>query len=209
MKTDNQTNTIKDPVLNRLDNDVAKLRQAIARLPEPQANTPFVVVSGLPGSGKSYFCKCMSERLDILVISSDAMRKALFSVPAYTVDESARLFQALHRLISELLEKNIPIVLDATNLEEKNREYLYHIAKHTGARFILIWVTAPPEVIKQRLESRGRRQESDNKSDADWEIYLKMSKNIDKIKRQHFVVDTSKDIVPVIDKIIREITRHN
>ncbi|MDP6782725.1 MAG: hypothetical protein QGG56_04015 [Dehalococcoidia bacterium] len=40
------------------------LRESLGTLPEPVANPPLVMVSGLPGTGKSYFCRYLLERAD-------------------------------------------------------------------------------------------------------------------------------------------------
>ncbi len=53
-----------------------------------------------------------------------------------------------------MLRKGISVALDATNLEEHNREQLYHIADQSGARLVIVRMEAPPEVVQQRLERR-------------------------------------------------------
>ena len=93
-----------------------RLTDGLGELPEPVVRPPFVVVSGLPGTGKSYFCAKLAERLPFVILESDALRKALFSPPSYSPEERARLFRALHLLIERLLKGGIPLILDATNL---------------------------------------------------------------------------------------------
>jgi hypothetical protein len=190
-----------------LKEDVDKLRDSLGQLPEPVVKPCFIVVSGLPGTGKSYFCRRLAERIPLLILESDALRKVLFPSPSYTRRESFRLFQACHCLIEELLQKGVSLVLDATNLEERHRERLYYIAEHLGAKLILVRVEAPPEVVRQRLEQRLYRVDPEDKSEADWSVYQRMKRTAQKIRRNHFAVDTSKDITPVIDKIVREINR--
>lgn len=189
----------------QLTADVKRLTESLGRLPDLVAKPVFVVVSGLPGAGKSYFCGKLAERLPFVVLESDALRKVLFSSPGYSAEESQRLFRAVHLLIERLLKKGVPLVLDATNLAERNREYLYSIADRLGVKLILVRVEAPPQVVRQRLESRLGNSES--KSDADWLIYQRMKSSVEKIRRKHYAVDTSRDITPVLDKIVREV-RH-
>jgi predicted kinase len=110
-------------------------------------------------------------------------------------------------LIEELLEKGIPLILDSTNLIERHRERLYHIAESEGARLILVRVEAPPELVRQRLKDRLLSLDPDEKSEADWSVYRRMSAASQRIRRNHFAVDTSRDITPVIDKIVREVNR--
>lgn len=190
---------------NQLVSDLQRLTDGLGELPEPVVRPAFVAVSGLPGTGKSYFCAKLGERLPFVILESDALRKALFSPPSYSPEESVRLFRALNLLIERLLEKGIPLILDATNLSERDRERLYNIADRLDARLILVRVEAPPELVYQRLRSREQGGRPGNNSDADWEVYRKMKPSVQKISRRHYAVDTSRDIAPVLDKIVREV----
>jgi predicted kinase len=207
--------------------DVERLRESLGELPEPTINPAFIVVSGLPGSGKSYLCCQLAKRLLSLsprpiassstsadpsftnfpILESDAMRRSLFATPNYSRAESDRLFQACYMLIEELLGKGIPLILDSTNLIERHREHLYHIAERAGARLILVRVEAPPELVRERLKDRLLSLDPNDKSEADWSVYQRMSTASERIRRNHFAVDTSRDITPVIDKIVREVNR--
>jgi len=187
----------------RLVSDSLRLLESLGPLPEPTAEPFFVTVSGLPGTGKSYFCRRLVEKLPAVLLESDAIRKTLFTSPVYSSEESNHLFRGIHLLVEKLLSKGIPVILDATNLSEKNREYLYSIASRLKVKLILVRVSAPPELVRQRLQSR--QADPTNKSDADWEIYRKMQSTEEKIRRKHYAIDTSQDISPTIDKIVREV----
>ncbi|HEY33619.1 MAG TPA: ATP-binding protein [Dehalococcoidia bacterium] len=185
--------------------DIQRLLESLGELPEPLARPVLVVVSGLPGTGKSYFSKRLAERLPFFVLESDALRKILFSTPSYSSQESSQLFRVIHLLLRELLKKGIPLILDATNLSERFREHLYGIVDRLNVKLVMVRVEAPPDVVYQRLEHRAGDLE--NKSDADWSVYRRMMSSVDKIQRNHYVVDTSQDINPVIEKIVREVKR--
>ena len=187
--------------------DVALLIDSLGQVPEAQAKPALIVVSGLPGTGKSYFCQNLAEREPFLILESDALRKILFPVPTYTAVESARLFQAIHPLIERLLQRGLPLILDATNLSEHLREHLYSIADRLNAKLILVRVEAPPEAVYERLKSRTRGAGAANHSDADWSVYQKMKPGVQKIRRHHYAVDTSRDITLALDKIVREVNR--
>lgn len=187
--------------------DVQRLTDGLGELPEPVVEPTFIAVSGLPGTGKSYFCSELAERLSFVILESDALRKVLFSSPSYSSPESSRLFRALHLLIGRLLKKGIPLILDATNLSERYRERLYNIADRLDVRLILVRVEAPPQVVYQRLKTRLEGTNPGNKSDADWLVYQRMKSSVQKIRRNHYAVDTSRDITPVLDKIVHEVRR--
>jgi predicted kinase len=186
----------------RLVSDSLRLLESLEPLPEPAAEPFFITVSGLPGTGKSYFCRRLAEKLPVVLLESDAIRKTLFASPVYSSEESNHLFRDIHLLVEKLLSQGIPVILDATNLSEKNREYLYSIASRLKVKLILVRVSAPPELVRQRLQSR--QADPTNKSDADWEIYRKMQPAEEKIHRKHYTIDTSQDISSTIDKIVRE-----
>ncbi len=187
--------------------DAQQLLESLGQLPEPVVKPVFIVVSGLPGTGKSYFCNKLAERLPFIILESDALRKALFSSPTHSSSESSRLFRAIHHLIKGLLKKGIPLILDATNLSEYYREHLYSIADRLDARLILVRVEAPPDVVYERLKARAEGINSKSHSDADWAIFQRMKPTVEKIRRNHYAVDTSRDITPVLDKIVREANR--
>jgi len=197
--------------------DMQRLRESLGELPDPTINPAFIVVSGLPGSGKSYFCRQLAARLFSLsphpqpppftILDSDSMRRLLSPIPNYSRSESDRLFRACHMLIEDLLRKGIPLIFDATNLIERHREHLYHIADSVGARLIMVRIEAPPQLVRQRLQDRLSGLDSEDKSEADWKVYRRMSASVQRIGRNHFAVDTSRDITPVIDKIVRQVNR--
>lgn len=187
--------------------DVQRLTESLGHLPEPIVAPAFIAVSGLPGTGKSYFCSKLAERLPFIILESDALRKILFPSPDYSSPESSRLFRAIHHLIERLLKRGMPLILDATNLSEPYRERLYNIAYRLNARLILVRVEAPPQVVYERLKARAESANSKGNSDADWAVYQKMKPTVQKMRRNHYAVDTSRDITPVLDKIVREANR--
>jgi predicted kinase len=189
---------------SQLTSDVERLLESLGRLPEPMVKPAFIAVSGLPGTGKTYFCAKLAERLSFVILESDVLRKTLFPSPSYSPEESARLFRALHHLIERLLKRGVSLILDATNLSEHNRERLYNIADRLDVKFILVRVEALPEVVYERLKSRAGGA---GNSDADWSVYQKMKPAVERIRRNHYAVDTSRDITLVLDKVVREAGR--
>ncbi len=187
--------------------DARQLARSLGTLPEAEIEPALIVVSGLPGTGKTHFCHKLAERMPLLILESDALRKTLFPAPDYTPEESSRLFRAIHQLIESLLRKGISLALDATNLSERYREYLYNIAGRLNARLILVRVEAPPKLVQERLKNRSVAGNPAENSDADWTIYQKMKPAAEKIPRRHYAVDTSRDITPVLGKIVREARR--
>ena len=187
--------------------DASYLMSRLPALPAPSVHPVLVMLSGLPGTGKSYFARQMASRCPVVVLESDAMRKALFPEPTYLPKESARTFAALHHVTGELLRRNISVLIDATNLIERNRQVFYNIAEACRAKLILVATTAPSHVVRKRLEQRGHSDDREDNSDADWNVYLKMESSVEPISQEHYMVDTSGDTQPVMDQVAREANR--
>jgi len=189
------------------------LSQAIARvedelLPADMETTAYpvlILMSGLPGSGKSYLSERIVQQLPAVIVESDRVRKVLFPHPTYEAEESATVHRACHELTGRLLRKGVRVILDATNLVEFQREWLYSLAERSGARLLVVHTVAPEEVIRQRLERR--KTNGDSTSDADWQVYLRMSKREQGIDRTHLCIDTSQDISQAVHKIVKAASR--
>lgn len=195
------------PAASPLDEDVRRLEAALGTLPPPGKRPLFVLVSGLPGSGKSHFSRELCRRLPLAHLNSDALRRALFERPSHGPAESERLFAAIHVLLERLLARKVGAVLDATNLKEAYRRPLYDIAERTGARLVVVETETPPEVARGRLRGRaGAPPDGLDASDATEDVYDRMRAEAEPIRRPHIRVDTSADIGPALAKVVEQAT---
>ena len=190
------------------------MRKALARefaqtQPGPSGKPCLIVLSGLPGTGKSHFAKELGKRLPLLVLESDRLRKVLTPHPKYTRGESARLFAACHLLIEEYLLQDRLVLFDATNLTENFRQPLYEIAGRVSVPLVLARFTAPQEVIRRRLSDRGAGMHPSDYSDAGWRIYSRMYPHEQAIARHHLKVDSSGDISESLDAVERMVKGNN
>jgi predicted kinase len=192
-------------VQDQLLEDARRIEECVRPLPSPRSTAALVVVSGLPGSGKSHFCRRLAARHPIARLESDALRKALFRQPTHSPEESRRLFAACHLVLDRLLGAGISALLDATNLREVHRRQLYAIADRHGAKLVLVSLRAPAAVVEERLVARARRSDPADLSDAGPEVYQRMRSLDEPIGRPHIVVDTSADIEPAVEAVLREL----
>ena len=195
----------------QLSRDVVKLRLAIEEdIREQRLEPPdiplFVVLSGLPGTGKSHFARALAQRQPFLTLGSDRLRKVLVPQPKYTRGEHGRVFAAAHRLLEELLGEGWRVIFDATNLNERFREPLYDMADRLQVPIVIVWFTAPETVIRRRLSDRASGISRDSYSDADWKIYCRLRPGEEALTRPHLTVDSSRDITPFLDEIANIVT---
>jgi predicted kinase len=200
MKTEAEKRLARQTAVRNRDAD--RLEAILAPLPTPTDRRSLVVLVGLPGSGKSYLARAIAARYPAAILDSDALRRMLYPEPQHTEREHGRLFPAIHVLIDRLLARGVPVIVDATNLKEANRRPYYKIAEKHGARVVLVQVTAPRRVIRERLKARAAARDSFDHSTATLEVFENMLGDVERITRQHVRADTSRDLDPVLDRVI-------
>ena len=199
---------VDDPAA-RLVADVETLKSRLPASPPPVAKPYLVLMCGLPGAGKTHFALRLAAETPLQLIESDAARRALTVVPAYNAEENLRVFGACRRLMDELLDNGVPVLLDATNVTERDRAYSYAAAEGRGAEVVVVRVTAPEREVRRRLRRRERGLSKDGASDAGWEVYLRLKAREEPVARPHYVVDTSKDITSAVVKISNKLKAIN
>jgi len=187
-----------------LAEDVESILAEVGPLPPPRQRPALVMAAGLPGSGKSRFCRELRRRTGAVTLESDALRQVLFPQPDHSQAESRRLFAAIHAAIERLLQAGVHTILDATNLAEWQREPVYAIADRTGARLVLVWLEAPPRMVQARLADRCRSADTQDRSTAGLAVYERMRAQVEEIRRPHRVIDTSRGTRDALDAIAKE-----
>jgi predicted kinase len=183
------------------ERDAAVLEAALGELTETVERPVFIMLSGLPGAGKSRLAEEVADRMPIAVIESDRLRKALVGRPTYSPMESARVFDAVHALLEGLLGRGVSCLLDATNLKEEHRRPLYEIAEGTAARLLVVAVETPAEVALARISGRGVT----DMSDASPAVFEKMWAEAEPIEHDHLVVDGTGDVGVEADRVVAEV----
>jgi predicted kinase len=187
------------------------LAQAVAEIEERLTNTDqttvrpvLIMISGLPGTGKSCLARKLAEREPFVILEADFVRKTLCPQPTYTAWESHWVHCTIHALIRKFLARGLRVIYDATNLIEYQREMVYHIADKAGTKLVIVVTVGSDEVVQERLRRRheGQREAGDI-SDATWQIYQRMARQQQPIRRNYLVVDTGQDLDQAIRKILR------
>jgi predicted kinase len=192
------------PTSDRLARYVAKVEAHLANTDETTADPVLVMLCGLPGTGKSHLARGLAGVLPFAIVESDQVRKILFPECNYSGEESRWVHRTCHALMAKLLRKGVRVIYDATNLHERHRELVYRLADGEGVKLIIVKAVAPEGVAYDRLQGRHEGDADEGEvSEADWEVYRRMGRNVEPIARNHIVVDTSQDLSPAITKLLR------
>ncbi len=142
---------------------------------------PFLVLlCGLTGSGKTTWAKELSQRLDLPVFSSDAIRKALagksgheivpMNAGIYRQPMTEKTYGKIVREAEKQLLAGRGAILDATFAQRANREKVTRMAAKHNVPVFLVHCFATDATIKHRLAQR--QAEGRDQSDGRWEIYV-------------------------------------
>lgn len=98
----------------------------------------FIMMIGLPGSGKSTAAKELAEITGAKIFSSDAYR-AIYGSGEEDQSKNAFIFQKLREDVIDALKNNKDVILDATNISIKSRRsWLNSLPKETFKQAYLV-----------------------------------------------------------------------
>lgn len=117
-----------------------------------------IVVSGLPGAGKSTLAGSLADALDATVLVKDVIEASLWRRGVGREQES---FLVAHEVMTALaaheLSRGRTVVLDTVATTEKVRTDWRRLAQSAGARFLIIVCVCRDEgEHRRRLEGRTR-----------------------------------------------------
>jgi predicted kinase len=126
------------------------------------------VVCGMPASGKSTISDALSGALQIKVLRSDLVRKALFGVETevhmdlpfeegvYSEQSSSLVYGRLLLLAQEEIEKGSSVILDATFSRKQQRREVARLAQDMDCNIVFVECTCSESTSRDRLLEREK-----------------------------------------------------
>ena len=176
-------------------------------------NSKIILMVGVPGSGKTFLAKSLSEKFNCEILNRDIIRTSIF--PKEYIDHSKSqnniAFEALFKVLKQLISNNRPeyIIVDGKPFSKNYEieEFKNNIDK-LSAKLIIIHVIAPIDIISLRLKNDLKNKYPlyrDPKKDSKIYNTQLMISEFDKIKFPHIIIDTSFPIKEVIKNCFNKI----
>ncbi|TLV02433.1 AAA family ATPase [Dyadobacter luticola] len=146
-----------------------------------------IVVSGLPGSGKSYFAERLAEALEAVYLSSDKIRNSLQARGKYALEDKMHIYHVMAAMTARQLDRGQPVVADATFYHHIMRDLFSEIASKHYANIAFIEIIATEALIRQRLASP--REDSE----ADFGVYESMKGLFEPYTTEHLELHSGND----------------
>ena len=133
-----------------------------------RAEKPVIIIThGLSGSGKSTIARQLQQFILAIHLRSDVERKRLYNLKAtdksesavdqgiYTKDASRKTYDQLFALADLIIRNNWNVIVDATFLQQHDRNRFRELAIQRHATFIILDCVATQTSLEQRIISRA------------------------------------------------------
>ncbi|HEX7963172.1 MAG TPA: ATP-binding protein [Candidatus Saccharimonadales bacterium] len=121
--------------------------------------TLFLMV-GYPGSGKTTIAKYIHELTGAEHLWADHERNKLFANPTHDHQENIELYKRLNQRTKQLLQDGKSVIFDTNFNFYRDRKRLRHLAATEGARTVVVWVTTPRDLSRERATIHAHGQDT-------------------------------------------------
>jgi predicted kinase len=121
----------------------------------------FIMLYGLPGSGKTFFARQLCDTLAAVHVHDDRIRAELFETPTHNKQENHVVTSLMNYMSGEFLSAGVSVIYDTHVMRTSQRRALRNMATRAGAETILVWLQIDSESAFSRVARRDRRRVDD------------------------------------------------
>src|SRR6516165_8922556 len=154
-------------------------------------STTLIVLSGLPGSGKTVLAQALSRALSVAILSIDTIEAAMWRGGLAKTETGVAAYEVAQALADEHLGLRHSVIVDAVNPAEAPRAAWRNLtAKHRVNLKIIECVCADETILRQRIESRVRSKADTH--ELSWARLLQRRAEYEAWTDPRLVLDTSR-----------------
>ncbi len=157
----------------------------------PKISPTLILLSGLPGSGKTVLAEGLSRALSVPIFSIDPIEAAMWRAGLLKSQTGTAAYEVAQALADEHLRLRHSVIVDAVNPAEAPRAAWRNLAtKHRVPLKIIECVCADETMHRQRIESRVRSVASTH--EVSWARLLQRRAEYEAWTDPRLVLDTSR-----------------
>jgi len=176
----------------------------------PGMQRDLILIAALPGVGKTTLAKELARQTKGVHFDLDDIKRVV--VPQDMVTEGIdppeyryKYYAGAIRKLPELFVESPTqiVIMDETFHLKVFRQMWAVAAKKLNIRLHWVEAICDEEIVKERL-SVGKDRDDHILAGKGYQMYLQFKKAFEPLEQSHEIVDTSKDIVPQVERIVRE-----
>ncbi len=140
------------------------------------------MVSGLPGTGKSYFSRHLQQEIPAHYLNTDMIREELGKKGEYDSQTKQLVYERMAQKAEKYLQEGSDVIVDATFHKSNRRNLFRQLANNMGHELVVIEIKASQQTVRQRLT------ESRQHSEADYRVYCKMKEEAEALQQPHLTL---------------------
>ena len=148
-----------------------------------------IVLTGLPGTGKSTVAAALARETGAVVLSTDKIRAERRGRPGFTRAEKGGVYERMFARARRALAAGRSVVLDGTFYLESLRRDAAAAGRESKASVFTVEVVSPVPIVKRRMERRLRAAKGIRP--AGFEVHGFIRRSFEPVRGRHFTVDTA------------------
>jgi predicted kinase len=181
---------------------IDKKNKSSKETPKPGVFPYWIVMAGLPGTGKSALAHALAKELDASVLDKDIIRDAMFSSQEveYSTQQDDVVMAHVLKRAAQILGTGKTIILDGRPFSRKYQvERVRKFAEKSGFPLKMILCTCPEEIALKRIQSSAGKHPAINRNA---ELYQRLKLEFEPIEINHLEVDTSQPLQKCLEQCL-------